>query len=230
VASPQLEDGYTKIANEILENLERLYLRPNQWRVLMCVLRKTYGFNKKQDYITNSQIVIDTGLRKEVVSYSISDMVTRNILVRENKIVGFQKDWEQWKLSEQTTKESCLIRQPELSEQLTKVVCPLVTQKKKETYTKEIKKYIKKESFFPDLPGILLSKEEYDKLLKEFGVEDTRRRCEALFLYMGSHGKKYASHYMTILSWDRMEKKREPKQEETKKVQSTAEYFKAIGV
>jgi hypothetical protein len=75
------------------------------------------------------------------------------------------------------------------------------------------KKQVKKE-FFSDLPGILLSKEEYDKLILRYGAEETRSKCEGLFLYMGSHGKRYVSHYMTILNWDREEKKRQPKQEE----------------
>ena len=56
MANPQLEDGYTEIANEILEALMRLHLSPNQWQVILCIIRKTYGFKKKVDYIANSQI------------------------------------------------------------------------------------------------------------------------------------------------------------------------------
>lgn len=202
MASPQIEDGYTKLANEILEKLGKLYLRPNQWQILMCIFRRVYGFHKKEDYITNSQLVSDTSLSKEVVSRSITDMVARNILTRDNKIIGFQKDWEKWQLPEQSTPKKLTNPSTRLTKQSTKVDGPPVTQKIKDTIQK-------KYSPFPEFPGVLLSKEELEKLIKEFGEEETKRRCESLFLYMGSHGKKYKSHYMTILSWDRMEKKRQ---------------------
>lgn len=47
MARPQIEDGHTRIANEIMENLMKMYLLPSQWQVLLCIIRKTYGFQKE---------------------------------------------------------------------------------------------------------------------------------------------------------------------------------------
>lgn len=147
MAKPQLEDGYTMIANEILENLMRIQLPANQWQVLLCVIRKTYGFRKKVDRIANFQICEATGLRKDVVSRSLHKLEAARIIVRNSKTIGFQKDYQQWELAEQPTNESLLnsqqklAEQPtELAEQPTKVDSPHVTQKKKETIQKKKEK------------------------------------------------------------------------------------------
>ena len=62
MASPQLEDGYTQISNELLEALCWMNLSPYEWRVLLWILRKTYGWKKKTDWISLSQFSKETGL------------------------------------------------------------------------------------------------------------------------------------------------------------------------
>ena len=99
MANPQLEDGHTRIANELLEQLMKRHLSPNQWRVLLCIIRKTYGFQKKVDYIANKQIVDGTKLCKAVVSRALHTLQGMNVITRTGKLIGFQKDWEQWKLA-----------------------------------------------------------------------------------------------------------------------------------
>jgi hypothetical protein len=51
--------------------------------------------------------------------------------------------------------------------------------------------------------NVVLKEEEYVELKGKFGKEDTDRRIETLSEYMASKGKKYKSHYATILSWSR---------------------------
>jgi hypothetical protein len=54
---------------------------------------------------------------------------------------------------------------------------------------------------------VQLSEEEHQKLVDKFGKQDTADRLAALDEYIGSTGKKYASHYHTVLSWARKETK-----------------------
>ena len=82
MANPQLENGHTQIANEILEHLIKLHLSSNQWQVLLCIIRKTYGFHKKVDYIANKQIVEATGLCKAVVSRSLAKLEKMAVITR----------------------------------------------------------------------------------------------------------------------------------------------------
>ena len=50
---------------------------------------------------------------------------------------------------------------------------------------------------------VLLYDEEYKKLVDQFGEKGTDMRITNLNLYLCSKGKKYASHYHTILAWER---------------------------
>lgn len=97
MASPQKENGYIPIANEIAEALMRINLNGYQSRVLWAIFRKTYGWAKKEDWVSNSQIIEMTGLKKGHVSRAKKQLVERNILVTNlgNKI-GFNKDYSQW--------------------------------------------------------------------------------------------------------------------------------------
>ena len=106
MANPQVENGHTQLANELLDHLAKVYLSPNQWQVLLFILRKTYGFHKKVDQIANSQIVEATGLCKAVISRALRVLNDKHIIIRAGKTIGFQKDWEQWQLAEQSTKVS----------------------------------------------------------------------------------------------------------------------------
>jgi len=152
VASPQVKNGHTRIANEILEHLMRLHLSSNQWQVLLCIIRKTYGFHRKVDYIANFQIVEATGLCKTVVSRTLNTLNGMKVIDRKGKHIGFQKDWERWqklaipstfqelaeqstidtKLAEQSTIEKLAISTQELAICTTKVSSPAVAQKIKD--------------------------------------------------------------------------------------------------
>ncbi len=96
-ASPQLQNGYTKIADEILEALARVKISGHGWRILMVVFRKTYGWDKKLDWIAYEQFIEKTGLKKQRVYEAFKDLCERNILTRSGAKVGFQKDYTKWK-------------------------------------------------------------------------------------------------------------------------------------
>ena len=54
-----------------------------------------------------------------------------------------------------------------------------------------------------EFKNIKLSSEEFQKLNTQFGEQETQERIERLSEYIASKGKKYKSHYATILSWAR---------------------------
>ena len=80
---PQLEDGYTKIANELLEALIRYRIPGEQMQVFLFILRKTYGFNKITDFITNSQFVEATGIRKQNTKRAIQGLIDKNMVIKK---------------------------------------------------------------------------------------------------------------------------------------------------
>jgi len=204
MANPQLENGHTRIANELLEQLMKRHLSPNQWRVLLCIIRKTYGFQKKVDYIANFQIVEATGLRKAMVSRCMKELHQAGLITRQGKYIGFQKNWEEWqKLAISSTKlaisstEKLAISSTELAISSTKVDGCDATQKKKETIQKKL--YKRK---YGQFQNVLLTDDEYQKLKDRFN-HHVSEVIEELSLGIESKGYKYNSHYAAILNWQR---------------------------
>lgn len=68
------------------------------------------------------------------------------------------------------------------------------------------RKIYKKKSF---LDFILLTQDEEKKLKKKFGEKEFNVLIEKLNNYIGSTGKKYKSHYFTILNWANKDLKNE---------------------
>jgi len=100
--TPQLEDGYLKIANEIIDALARYRIPGEQMQCLLVILRKTYGFNKKEDMISNRQFVELTGLKKGNVSRSIKALIDKKVVIKsDNRRIPtyrFNKIYATWKL------------------------------------------------------------------------------------------------------------------------------------
>jgi phage replication O-like protein O len=81
-ATPQLENGYTRLANELLDALIAAGLTSRQWAVFMAIVRKTYGFNKKDDDIGLSQLASMTGIAKAHVSVAVRELESRRMISR----------------------------------------------------------------------------------------------------------------------------------------------------
>ena len=43
MANPQIENGYTAVANEILDNLYKFSLNGTELKVISCIFRYTFG-------------------------------------------------------------------------------------------------------------------------------------------------------------------------------------------
>lgn len=144
MANPQKEDGYTAIANEIMERLYAITLSGSEYRVILCVLRKTYGWHKKVDKISLSQFEEETNLSRRQVCTILDRLVNNRLLFKEkNKncnLYQFNKDYEMWVVNKQvTSSEQSYTRSSE--QQFTKSSEQLDTYKRKKE-----KKEITKES------------------------------------------------------------------------------------
>jgi phage replication O-like protein O len=102
MASPQLENGYTKIANELLEALYRQNLSGQEFRMILLIIRKTYGFNKIDDKISLNQMIEEIKLSKIRCSQIINKLQLQKIVtVTENcnglfKKYKLNKDFQEW--------------------------------------------------------------------------------------------------------------------------------------
>lgn len=210
MASPQAEDGHTDISNEIMDAICKIRIPGEARQVLDFILRKTYGWHKKEDCISLSQFVEGTGLNKVHICRSITVLINMNLVTKKGNaqslftkkgndnfvIYGFQKDFDKWNT---LPKKVTLPNRVKYVTQKGNLTLPKKVHTKetitKETITKEI---------LGEFQNVKLSKSEIEKLEKRFNPIGAKDRIEKLSQYIASKGKKYSNHYATILSWERL--------------------------
>ncbi|MBW3118877.1 replication protein [Providencia rettgeri] len=92
-----LDNGYTRIANELLEAVMLANLTQHQLLVFFAIARKTYGYNKKSDWVGNEQLSKLTGMLPHKCSAAKSELVSRGILLSEKRHVSINKNIHEWK-------------------------------------------------------------------------------------------------------------------------------------
>ena len=102
MSSPQKENGFTPIANEIMEALCGIRISGEARQCLDVILRKTYGWNKPDDYISLSQFCLLTKMRKQFVCRSLVKLAKMNLIIikKDNdtaNLYRFNKDFDTWK-------------------------------------------------------------------------------------------------------------------------------------
>lgn len=100
---PQVENGYTRIANEVLEAIYSADLNSTQLKIVLAVIRYTYGFNRKEHNMSLSFISKATGITRRYVSTELSRLIERRIILitkehtdTSSRMLKFNKHYEQW--------------------------------------------------------------------------------------------------------------------------------------
>lgn len=104
-----LDDGFTRLANMLLEEYAGADLTKRQFKVLLAVLRLTYGWNKSMDRIANSQISQIARLPEKRVSEARVQLVGMNLLIQVGRSIGPNKNTAEWLLP---AGESCDAENP----------------------------------------------------------------------------------------------------------------------
>lgn len=101
----QVENGdFTRIHNGIMGALYRAKFNGQEFQVLLFLLRKTYGWNKKEDQISLGQWTEATGILKPNVSTILTGLERKHVVYRklgtgQMHVYGFNKYIEQWDAS-----------------------------------------------------------------------------------------------------------------------------------
>lgn len=98
--SPQLEDGHIRIANELFDVIWRMPFSHRQHKVIFAIIRKTYGYGKKEDDMSASQIGAYCGMRRTHVTSALNQLAEMNVITKKpgvyGSVVGINKDYSQW--------------------------------------------------------------------------------------------------------------------------------------
>lgn len=106
MASPQLKNGYTRIANEILEHIIQLPLNGTQLRIVIAVWRYTYGFSRKKHALSVNFIIEALGLNKsqyKQITRELKALIQQGVLTEvarpdknKTRVIAFNKNHNLW--------------------------------------------------------------------------------------------------------------------------------------
>ncbi|UWH11788.1 replication protein [Escherichia coli] len=94
-----IDDGYTRFANELLEAIASADLTARQLKVMLAYVRKTYGFNKKTDRIADEQISQLTGLSRQNINKAKKELISMNCLFMDGNQIGVNREVSAWQFS-----------------------------------------------------------------------------------------------------------------------------------
>ena len=96
--SPQIKNGYTRIANEILEALTLIKLTSQETKAILLIIRNTYGFQRKVWHVDRWTFFEDIGIHRANIKATLTKLANRQIIKLKwhKKLISFQKDYTLW--------------------------------------------------------------------------------------------------------------------------------------
>ena len=112
---PQVEDGYTRIANDLLDALCQADFTSREFKVVHFVIRQTYGWNDKAKRMASTFIAGGTGLHESDCSKVLNELIRRKVVIRHGgsrSPISLNKHFGEWLASEQG-KKTPPVKRPE---------------------------------------------------------------------------------------------------------------------
>lgn len=191
MASPQKENGYTAIANELLEKIVCAPVNGSEMRIFLFVIRKTYGFNKKEDRISLSQFSIACGMKRANVCETLKSLVVKRLLLKTKYGYKPNKNYDEWVVVKRLPPVVKSITGS--SQKHNKVVVKRLHTKERKTYTKDIAS----QSDAGVISELISSFEEINPSYKKwYGNTTQRAACDRLLV---SHGLDKIKKILVLL-------------------------------
>lgn len=196
MASPQKENGFTPIANEILEELVKIDLLGAEFRVLFFIIRKTYGYHKTEDRISFTQFEKGTGISRQTINKTLKNLMAKGLIVKiclpgGNMGYSFIKDHDNW-----VVKTHLLVKGKWQTSKdvFTKTSKDVLTHKRKKEITKETSKTVVLQEttnslieyfkpinpMFEDIYKNTTERKALQSLIDKIGYEKVKHTLEAL--------------------------------------------------
>lgn len=101
-ANPQLENGYTRLANELFETIIEYPFTCAELRIILLVIRRTYGWKTSKSYISYGSVARKLRIDIRYVKRRINKLIFENVLVKEKtgweNRIGLNKQYTSWQL------------------------------------------------------------------------------------------------------------------------------------
>lgn len=101
-----LDNGFLRLASELVDEMAKPSndFSKLEFRILLVVTRKTYGFNKKLDWISGAQFAEATGMTENKARDVVRALVKRRVLVREGRKLGWNTTISEWETKQPKNK------------------------------------------------------------------------------------------------------------------------------
>ena len=98
MASPQTENGHTKIANELIGALYRFPFTGAQFRVLLWVVRDSYGWRRKKTTTASLKDIHETtGVPRASVGWAFHALAEAGVVARDKQgRYSLNKNYDEW--------------------------------------------------------------------------------------------------------------------------------------
>ena len=170
MANPQ-PDQFTRISNELMEAIPMFKLNGTQLRILLVVLRYTYGFQRKSHELSLSFISNSTGAHKQQIKRELDILIQTKVLIEKSeptfnrsRVIEFNKNYDEWLISRQSAKTLTVNKEDDTqsANTLTPTVSELAYQER------NIKENIKESSSSINNPPPLMNDENLKRISKAY--------------------------------------------------------------
>lgn len=215
MASPQKEDGYTPIANELLEVIYGTNFTSTELKTLLFIMRYTYGFSRLQHQLSLTFVSKGIGVSKRYVSSTIGKLIEDNILIvvkkhsdTQSRVIQINKDYNSWsnrsivqQLNPTSTGE---VKNNTTVEAEFNTTDEVEFHQDKQNIKQNIKqkntpKLIKHK--YGEFKHVLLTDEEKERLLSDLGQDMFNKCIVKLDEYIEMKGYKAKNHNLCIRKW-----------------------------
>ena len=192
-----LDDGYTRIANDLYDALIAADLTKHQQKVAHAYVRMTYGYNKKNDRIADSQIAAKAKLPRCKVNVAKQELLAMNVLIQVGKNIGINKNISEWNINKSYQNSNNLQNGNSVTKTVTKSVTETVTMLLPKTeHTKDI---ISKDN--KDNTPISPKGENLAQELLNYYNQSRNARCQDFSPFIKALNKYSLDEIKLVIDW-----------------------------
>ena len=92
----KIPENSTPIIHEIIERLACIRLSTYEFNIIFAIIRKTYGWGQKDDWISLDQLSKITGIASQHCSRTLKKLLIKKIVIKNIKAIGINKQTSEW--------------------------------------------------------------------------------------------------------------------------------------
>lgn len=107
--SSHLDAPFTRITNEILEEIAKRKFNGTQYGIIISILRNTYGFQRKSHGMSLTFIAEATDTKKAQVKRELDKLIEMKVIkvyaegtYTTSREIGFNKNFSEWQIEDST--------------------------------------------------------------------------------------------------------------------------------